>query len=219
LYYYDDSYNMSFSDDLIHNCLAPYGFAPSLRQSEQIRVYSELLLNWNKKLSLTAITVPTEILRIHFGESIFAATVGIVGTGRLADVGTGAGFPGIPLAIAISEMKVTLIEPNLKKTVFLSEVKRELQLDNVQISRAAMADFCASGFDYITARALGRFEELLDFASKHTREAGRVVLWLGDEDAKELPRTSVTWRWREPHAIPLSDRRRILVGENHTSLV
>lgn len=115
------------------------------------------------------------------------------------------------------ELVVTLIEPSLKKTVFLSEVKRELRLENVKIQRGTMGDIKAINFDYVTARALGRFNELLEFARAHTRDKGRAILWLGEEDAKKIAASGEVWTWLEPNPIPLSDRRCILVGEKHST--
>lgn len=204
---------MTISDDLIRKHLRPYGFAPTSEQVGQIRCYADLLVAWNKKISLTTIIEPVEMVRTHFGESIFARTSGLISEGRLADVGSGAGFPGIPLAITTSELRVTLIEPNLKKAVFLSEVKRELQLENVSVVRGSMSDAGVGEFDYITSRALGRFAELLEFASRHTSNEGRVVLWLGEAAAADIAQGSPSWRWQSARSIPLSDRRCILVGE------
>jgi 16S rRNA (guanine527-N7)-methyltransferase len=204
---------MNISDVSIHRHLEPFGFNPSSKQTEQIRAYADLLLVWNKKISLTTVIEPAAVLRTHFGESIFAKTRGLVGAGRLADVGTGAGFPGFALAIASPELQVALIEPNLKKTVFLSEVKRELRLENVEVVRATMDTFGDYDFDYIISRALGRFSEFLEFAVKHSSPQGKVLLWLSEPDAVEVIQKWPEWRWDDPLAIPLSDRRCILPGE------
>jgi 16S rRNA (guanine527-N7)-methyltransferase len=203
---------MTISDELIRKHLRPYGFAPTSEQVAKFRSYADLLIAWNKKISLTTIVEPVEMVRTHFGESIFGRTSGLISEGRLADVGSGAGFPGIPLAITTSELQVTLIEPSLKKVVFLSEVKRELQLENVRIVRGSMSVVDAGEFDYITSRALGRFADFLQFASRHTLDEGRAVLWLGEAAATEIAQVS-SWRWHSARSIPLSDRRCILVGE------
>jgi 16S rRNA (guanine527-N7)-methyltransferase len=204
---------MDISDELIRRQLRAYGFIPSGTQSKQIRAYSALLVSWSKKISLTTIVDPGEILRTHFGESIFAVTSRLIGAGRLADVGTGAGFPGMALAIAMPALHVTLIEPNLKKTVFLAEVKRELQLSNIEIVRGTMKEVADSDFNFVSARALGLFNEFLDFAHSHTVSDGRVLLWLGEAAAKEIAQSASAWRWADPQPIPVSERRCILVGQ------
>ena len=99
---------------------------PASELCERIRTYISLLLRWNQSISLTTVTNSDEILRFHFGESLFAASAFSLENGRLADVGSGAGFPGLPLAMLLPDLNVTLIESNAKKFTFLSEVVREL---------------------------------------------------------------------------------------------
>src|SRR5881275_2887369 len=92
----------------------------------QIQQYIRILLVWNEKVNLTAIRDPLEILYRHFCESMFAAVAVPLVAGRLADVGSGGGFPGLPLRIFRPELQVLLIESNIKKATFLAEVVREL---------------------------------------------------------------------------------------------
>src|SRR5579863_1760181 len=119
--------------------LEPYGVAlgGNLR-ADKITAYISLLLRWNKAISLTTVTDPGEILRFHFGESLFASSFLDLKNGRLADVGSGAGFPGLPLAMANQSLNVTLIESNAKKAAFLSEVTRSLELQDVTVARSRM---------------------------------------------------------------------------------
>src|SRR5881227_901530 len=97
-------------------------------QALQIQRYVKILLSWNDKVNLTAIRDPLEILYRHFCESMFAAVAVPLVAGRLADVGSGGGFPGLPLRIFRPELQVLLIESNIKKATFLAEVVRELDL-------------------------------------------------------------------------------------------
>ena len=92
----------------------------------QIQDYIKILLTWNDKVSLTAIRDPLEILYRHFCESMFAGISVPIERGRLADVGTGAGFPGLPLKILRPSLRLLLIESNIKKAGFLAEVIRVL---------------------------------------------------------------------------------------------
>jgi len=94
----------------------------------QIQDYIKILLSWNDKINLTAIRNPVEILYRHFCESMFAGVSVPIERGRLADVGTGAGFPGLALKILRPSLQVFLIESNLKKAAFLAEVIRVLGL-------------------------------------------------------------------------------------------
>src|SRR5215469_16648832 len=84
----------------IREGLAPFGIAPTERQAQQIREYARLLLFWNRSINLTAVTDPAEIVERHFGESTYGANLLPVENCRLADVGSGAGFPGLAMRIA-----------------------------------------------------------------------------------------------------------------------
>jgi len=96
----------------IPDVLAPFGIEPSEAQSIQIGQYVELLLLWNKSLNLSSILDPEEILTRHFGESMFLCTLLSVENCRLADVGSGAGFPGLAIKIFRPSVQITLIESN-----------------------------------------------------------------------------------------------------------
>jgi 16S rRNA (guanine527-N7)-methyltransferase len=190
--------------------LAPYYPTGSRRLSDQIGAYISLLLEWNQKISLTAVTDPVEIVKFHFGESLFAASALETRDGRLADVGSGAGFPGIPLAMAIPGMQATLIESNAKKAAFLSEAARRLQLSNVSVVRSRMEDVAQIGaFDFICARAMGKHASLMRWSSGKLTQRGRLVLFLGERDAQQIRQTS-GWNWELPVRIPGSSRRCIL---------
>jgi 16S rRNA (guanine527-N7)-methyltransferase len=202
---------MDLSNQQIIKLLERYDFSPNSKTCEHIRSYISLLTRWNRSISLTTITSPLDIIKFHFGESIYGVTTNAVGIGRLADVGSGAGFPGIPISLASPETQVTLIEPNLKKSVFLSEVKRELNLASLTVIRDRMQEVKGS-FDYITLRALGQMADFLQFARKHLAPAGRIVLWIGESEVSKLAREQEHWSWSEPIPIPDSERRYILVG-------
>lgn len=203
---------IKLSSASIVKSLESYGFRPKEYQCEQIRTYIDLLGRWNRQISLTRVTEPIEILRFHFGESLCAMSTMIVATGRLADVGSGAGFPGMPLAIANSQLNAVLIEPNLKKSVFLSEVKRELKLDNVEVFRGRMEEYRSGALDYVASRAVGQFEGFLKFAHKFLAPNGKVVLWIGFEDSQQIVKQHPEWTWGAPRLIPKSERRFILSG-------
>lgn len=197
----------------VEDTLGPYGILLEPGVVQKIRSYTALLIKWNRMISLTTVTDPIEILKFHFGESIFAASQVDFVESRLADVGSGAGFPGIPLAMTVPSLDVTLIESNSKKCVFLSEVVRELRLPNVKVLRERMenVDLGPRHFDFIAARALGHHNELLSWAKINVSASGKVVLWLGADDSRELSRKT-DWSWQEPKLIPGSDRRYLLVG-------
>jgi 16S rRNA (guanine527-N7)-methyltransferase len=197
----------------IENSLRPYATAISTEIADKIGAYISLLLRWNQTISLTTVTDRREILKFHFGESIFAASQLNFEKSRLADVGSGAGFPGIPIAMAVPNLEVTLIESNSKKCAFLSEVVRELRLPNAAVLRERMENFDSSErpFDFVAARALGHHDELLSWARKNLTASGMVVLWLGGEESGELS-ARTDWHWEEPKLIPGSERRYLLIG-------
>jgi 16S rRNA (guanine527-N7)-methyltransferase len=197
----------------IAETLAPYGVIARHALCEQIRQYILLLSRWNQKISLTTLNDPDEVLKFHFGESFFAAGSVPINDGRLADVGSGAGFPGIPLAMVCPGLAVTLIESNVKKAAFLGEVIRALRLNRVTVIRSRMEELSKDlpKFDFITARALGMPTALLRWAHGFLVNSGRIVLWLGEKDCRAISNDS-SWNWRDPIRIPGSRSRCLLVG-------
>ncbi len=198
--------------------LEPYGLNADETLCSQIRSYIEMLLVWNRKMSLTAVTDPVEIVRFHFGESIFGLTAGAIYDGRLADVGSGAGFPGLPIRLAHPSIKLTMIESNIKKCTFLREVSRKLGAEGVRVLNRRIEDLPFpledERFDFISARAVGEFDSLLDLARRFLAKEGRLVLWIGHEDADRIRSGhSIPWKWADPVLIPNSIRRYLLSGE------
>jgi 16S rRNA (guanine527-N7)-methyltransferase len=204
---------MALSIEEVRAFLAPYGISASRDLCASIQNYISLLLRWNNHISLTTVTDQEEIVRFHFGESFFAAGVVPIRDGRLADVGSGAGFPGLALRIAVPALQVTLIESNGKKATFLSEVTRDLKLDHTTVVRMRMEEVRGreNEFDFVTSRALGRHGSLLGWAKDTLTRNGRVVLWLGEDDCSRISK-QLTWKWRDPIHIPGSKRRFLLVG-------
>jgi 16S rRNA (guanine527-N7)-methyltransferase len=201
------------SDHVISKELQRYGIASTTEISSAIRAYVPLMLHWNRKMSLTTVTDPVEIVRFHFGESMFSAPILTNKNGRLADVGSGAGFPGIPLKLVEPAVEVTLIESNAKKASFLSEAIRELKIEGVEVYRGSFEGFGGGrfGFDYVTARALGMHDRLVRWSRGQIDVGGSLILWLGGADALHVARHQ-SWRWKEPLLIPGSLTRFILVG-------
>ena len=211
---------MNLANQQIVKILAEYSVGVDGESAlvKSIRAYVDLLTQWNRSISLTTITEPEDIVRFHFGESLFAATCVPITNGRLADVGTGAGFPGLPLKMLIPSLDLTLIESNAKKAAFLGEIVRKLGLDQVHIFRGRMEEFSeeptltpSSPFDFIAGRALGQFDEVLAWSRAHLASAGKIVLWLGQEDLASISQKP-GWDWADPVKIPGSMRRFIIWG-------
>jgi 16S rRNA (guanine527-N7)-methyltransferase len=203
-----------FPADRIIEALRPLGINVPETHARQIAEYIRLLVVWNRKVSLTTVTDPNQILIRHFGESLFGAHAAGISSGSLLDVGSGAGFPALPIAIFSAEIHETLLEPNVKKAAFLSEVCRTLGLvDRVKILRSRLETYESekSGFDFITSRAVHVTAPFLDRCSDLLRPGGKLVLWLGQEDAESLV-TTPGWVWADPAKIPGSERRQVVCG-------
>ena len=148
--------------------LAQAGLPPlTAEQTKSFEVYLALLMRWNARLNLTAVRDEDGILSRHFVESIACARALPVGIGTLLDFGSGAGFPGIPIALYRPEIAVTLAESQGKKAAFLQEAVRVLGLQ--ARVHAARAEVLAQQFDCVTLRAVDRMAEAVRSA------AGRVV--------------------------------------------
>jgi len=199
--------------ETIRRALGEFQLSANDQQVVQIQQYIKLLLAWNEKINLTAIRDPLEILYRHFCESMYAAKAVPVENGRLADVGSGGGFPGIPLKILRPGLNLFLIESNVKKATFLAEVIRELELTDarVLVSRYEELSEEVAPLDFVCSRALGDFGPFLEWAGSQRIASKQVILWIGERDLKEVQ--SVTaWDWREPIPVPHSLRRLLLVG-------
>jgi len=202
------------SERTVRRALGEFQISVDSHQVVLIQQYIRTLLRWNEKLNLTAIRDPLEILYRHFCESMFAAGAIPVDKGRLADIGSGSGFPGIPLKIIRPELELCLVESNIKKGTFLAEVVRELELTNsrVLISRYEELGEEVAPLDYICSRAVGEFESFLKWAGLNRVGADQVIFWIGGRDLEEVQKNK-NWEWQEPILIPKSLQRYLLVGK------
>jgi 16S rRNA (guanine527-N7)-methyltransferase len=202
------------SPDTIHRALGEFQLTANEQQVHCIQQYMGMLLKWNEAVNLTAIRDPLEILYRHFCESMFATTVVSLDNGRLADVGSGGGFPGLPLKILRPELEVFLVESNVKKATFLAEVVRDLGLTGtrVLVSRYEELGEELTPLDVVCSRAVGEFPAFLQWASSERVDAKRAILWIGGRDLDEVKQLA-RWEWREPVQIPQSLRRFLLIGE------
>ena len=205
------------SEEIIRRALRDFQITLSDVQVAYIQQYTKTLQRWNEKLNLTAIKDPLEILHRHFCESMYAAVAVPINSGRLADIGSGPGFPGLPLKILRPELQLVLVESNIKKGTFLAEVIRELGLLNarVLISRYEELGEELAPLDFVCSRAVGEFGPFLEWAASDRVSAGRVILWMGGRDLDEA-RKSAQWDWQEPIPVPQSLRRYLLVGSKRT---
>jgi 16S rRNA (guanine527-N7)-methyltransferase len=133
--------------------------------------------------------------------------------GRLADAGSGGGFPGLALKIARPELQVFLIESNVKKATFLAEVVRELDLADTRVLVSRYEDLGEeiAPLDFVCSRALGEFEKFLTWAQSDDVAANQVMLWVGGRDIDEVKKVE-GWTWNQPISVPHSLSRFLLLG-------
>src|SRR6266481_7758294 len=203
----------TLSADTIRRALGEFQIAVNDSQVLQIQQYMSILLTWNEKINLTAIREPLEILNRHFCECMHAASAAPVEHGRLADVGSGGGFPGLPLKIIRPELQVMLIESNIKKATFLAEAIRDLGLAGAQVLARRYEELGEeiAPLDFVCSRALGEFAPFLEWSHSEKVAAKQVILWIGARDLPEIQKIQ-SWEWREPIPVPRSLRRLLLVG-------
>ncbi len=205
------------SESTIRKALDEFHVDVNETQVGQIQEYIKLLLAWNEKINLTAIRDPLDILHRHFCESMFVTKLVDLDKCRIADIGTGGGFPGLPLKILLPNAQIALVESSIKKAAFLAEVIRTLGLSNVNVvvSRYEELGEEIAPIDYLCARAMGDFGGFLTWAATNSVGAKRAILWLGAKDVEEVEKVK-GWTWDSPVAVPQSLRRMILLGSNST---
>jgi 16S rRNA (guanine527-N7)-methyltransferase len=173
----------------VRQLLEPFGLNLSIDQIGQLIAYLELLLRWNKKINLTGIRDWKSCVTRHFGETLYLGHWVELG-GRLLDIGSGAGFPGLSLKIIFPDLSVTLLEPVAKKRAFLKEVARVCGMSFVEVRGERLEDFAcgqsSSDYDEATARAVGHLEELLPLAGRCLKSEGEIFLWLSRQQASEV---------------------------------
>jgi 16S rRNA (guanine527-N7)-methyltransferase len=206
-------------------------------QLQSISTYIDILIRWNARINLTAVRQPDQVVTRHFGESLFAArhlfpsaqtTWGqppspalSVGEGavqaelssppHLIDVGSGAGFPGLPIKIYAPHIQLTLIESNQKKATFLREVARSLTLTYVDVFVGRAEHFTAQA-DVVALRAIERFEAVLPIAARLVAPVSRLALLIGRAQVDRSFELTPDFRWADPIPIPLSSSRVLLIG-------
>ena len=179
----------------------------------RIETYVTLLRKWNARISLTSVRDPHEIVRRHFGESFFAAAELMTAEDALivTDLGSGAGFPGIPMAMFGRSSRFTLIEANGKKAAFLNEAIRALGLDNARVFSGRAEDF-GERADLVTMRAVEKFYEALPLAVTLVKPGGRVAIMIGAGQSESASAAGAEVVWQPPVSIPGGHSRILLVG-------
>jgi 16S rRNA (guanine527-N7)-methyltransferase len=215
--------------------------ALSSAQLQHISIYIDLLLRWNTRINLTAVREPEAIVTRHFGESLFAArhlfpsaapdweghdftradskpkkegasAPEASANHHLIDIGSGAGFPGLPIKIYAPHIHLTLVESNQRKATFLREVTRALALTNVNVLAARAEDYPGPPAAVVTLRAVEHFDRVLPVAARLVSPGGRLALLLGTPQLDRVAQLAPEFRWSAPIPIPLSSARILLIG-------
>lgn len=177
--------------DLLLNFIKDYKITLTENQYEQFQKYFELLVEWNEKMNLTAITDESGVALKHFADSLSLLNfVDIPQNSSLADVGTGAGFPGVVLKIARPDIKLTLIDSLNKRLVFLNEVCSQLGIDAELIhSRAedgARDEKLRESFDFAVSRAVARMNVLSEYCLPYVKVGGAFCAMKGAQANEEF---------------------------------
>ena len=209
-------------------------------QLQHISTYIDLLLRWNSRVNLTSIRNPEEIVTRHFGESLFTARVLFpppvpdvteesADSLNVVDVGSGAGFPGLPVKLWAPRVHLTLIESNQKKATFLREVVRALTLIDVDVFARRVSDFqnkrrsgeasatSPGNFrNVVTLRAVEQFDAILPAAAGLMGPSGRLAVLLGEPQLDRARYLVPSMRWEPPIKLPQSSSRFLLLGRNES---
>jgi 16S rRNA (guanine527-N7)-methyltransferase len=171
--------------DFIVEGAAQMGLTVTAGQARQFALHGRCLLEWNRKINLTAITKPEDIAVKHFLDAI-APMVHLPAQGRLLDIGTGGGFPGLPLKVMMPQLSMTLIDGTRKKVNFVKHIIRQLELENIQALQVRAESLgrnrgYASGFQIVVCRALAEMDNLLDLAVPFLSPQGRIIAYQGSQ--------------------------------------
>ena len=181
--------NSVFNEELLEKSNI-IGVHFSVEQMEQFYKYMNLLIEWNEKMNLTAIIEPEEIIQKHFIDSLTILNR-IEDNKSVVDVGTGAGFPGIPLSIMNPTLKITLVDSLNKRLVFLQEVINQLGLKNVELVHARAEDFGQNKkyrekFDVATSRAVANLSTLSELCLPYVKENGKFIPYKAEKAEAEI---------------------------------
>jgi 16S rRNA (guanine527-N7)-methyltransferase len=184
--------------------------------ADALLAYLALLERWNRTYNLTAIRDAGDMVVKHLLDSL-AMQAHLDGIDTLADLGTGPGLPGIPLAIVHPRLQVALVESNGKKARFLREARRQLRLDNVEVVESRIEAFDAPArFDAITARALATLPLILDLGGHLLKPSGRLLAMKGVVPQDEVAALPAGWRVQALHPLQVpglgAERHLVVVG-------
>jgi 16S rRNA (guanine527-N7)-methyltransferase len=180
-------------------------------------MYIDLLLRWNARINLTSVRQPEAIVTRHFGESLFAAHHLFPKPEEatsLIDLGSGAGFPGVPIKLWAPQLRLTLIESNHKKIAFLRQLARTIILTDIDVFSGRAEAYTGPPADVVTLRAVERFSSVLPIAARLVVPGGRLALLIGEAQIAEATTLLPSAAWDAPVPLPLSSSRVLLIGRS-----
>ena len=179
-----------YDKDLFARVASQYGVEVSGELCEKLDIYARLLVEWNAKMNLTAITDPVGIAVKHFADSLTAAPLLPQGAFSLIDVGTGAGFPGVPLALLRPDCKLTLLDSLNKRLTFLETVCREVDLPvtliHARAEEGGQRPDLREKYDVACARAVAALPTLSEYCLPFVKVGGRFLALKGPDADREL---------------------------------
>ena len=181
--------------ELIKNKIEKSGYKLNEKQQKQFYEYMQMLLEWNKKINLTAITEPEEIIVKHFVDSVSILKY-IKENDCVVDIGTGAGFPGIPLKIISKDSQVTLVDSLNKRINFLNEVIQKLELNDIQAIHSRAEEFGKNKkyretYDIAVSRAVARLNVLVEYLLPTVKVGGKCICMKGPNTQEEIEEAKV----------------------------
>lgn len=198
---------------VLKNGVAQLDLGLNEAQQEKLLDYLALLNKWNKVYNLTAVRDPMEMMTLHVLDSL-ASLPAFRNAQNVLDVGAGGGLPGMVLAIARPDMKVSMIDIVHKKTAFLNQVKAELELGNVTVYTKKVQELqVKTPYDVITSRAFADLSDFVNWSGHLLAEGGQFIALKGTAPAEERERLPDPWKVNElqPLNVPGLDAQRHLV--------
>ena len=182
---------MSSFREILLSTLSDFNITPDEKAIERLCRYNELLVEWNEKINLTALTAPEDVVLKHFADSLMLLKFFEIEKGAsLIDVGTGAGFPGLVLKIARPDIRLSLLDSLQKRLVFLDTVCRELSIDDVNLIHSRAEDGSRTelrdSFDIAVSRAVASLNTLCEFDMPYVKVGGRMIAMKGKGASIEL---------------------------------
>jgi len=201
----------------VKEVLLSCGLASDSALVGRVGIYLKFLAKWNAQMNLTAIQAPLDVLKILLAESFFAAALVEEPKGPILDIGSGAGFPGLAMAVYRPELELILLEPRKKRAAFLAALRRELGLAGVVVCNRRLEECTPGDFSelptVLTMRAVGATTEVVDCGIRFLQGSRRVLLFSSIQAAKATMEGMKGVCWRSPSPIPWNPDHLILLGQ------